>query len=59
MLVAMVQDSSVHSSVSDHRLQEIHEHVSLVDLLCNLMIDNSEFQNERTMDDAVKTLLPF
>ncbi len=53
----MARDASVHIPVSDHRLREINERALLVDLPWDLVIDNSEFQDERAIADAVSTLL--
>lgn len=53
----MMRDTSAHIPVSDHRLQEINERALLVDLPWDLEIDNSNFQDETAIVEAVKKLL--
>jgi hypothetical protein len=43
--------------VSEKRLREINERAALVDLLWDLEIDHSQFQDEAVIIQAVKTLL--
>jgi len=45
----MARDASVHIPISNHQLREINERALLVDLLWGLVIDNSEFQDERAI----------
>lgn len=53
----MTRDKSVHIPVSDHRLREINERALLVNLPWDLEIDNSEFEDEDVIVEAVKNLL--
>ncbi|MGL5059457.1 MAG: hypothetical protein ACRC62_05695 [Microcoleus sp.] len=53
----MTRDTSAHIPVSDHRLREINERALLVELPWDLEIDNSEFQDEAVIVQAVKELL--
>lgn len=53
----MKRDTSAHIPVSDDRLREINERALLIDLPWDLEIDNSEFQDEAVIVQAVKQLL--
>jgi shikimate kinase len=51
------RDASVHIPVSEDRLREINERALLVDLPWDLKINNSEFQDETDIAQAVQELL--
>lgn len=51
------RDASAHIPVSDHRLREINEIASQVELPWDLQIDNSQFQTESVIVEAVGALL--
>ena len=51
------RETSVHIPVSDHRLREINQVASTVNLPWDLVIDNSEFHNEPAIVQAIEQLL--
>jgi predicted ABC-type ATPase len=51
------RDTSAHIPVSNHRLREINEVALQVELAWDLQIDNSEFQEEHKIVQAVEALL--
>lgn len=53
----MSRDTAAHIPVSDDRLQEINAVAAQVNLPWNLEIDNTEFQDEATLVQAVRALL--
>lgn len=53
----MSRDTTAHIPVSDHRLQEINAVAAQVNLPWDLEIDNTEFQDEATLVQAVQGLL--